>query len=397
MKRITPNRLLLTAAIALSCLVHAFAVEAKTHITFLTDSTPAAPQYLRLQLALDAINTDDTYIGFEANAKTQYVFNEDAPYFPGNGKVNLCSISSDNVQLAINKLPLPGKQSLAIRLNVKASADGAYKLNMTQMVNIPQLYEVWLMDNYTNDSLDMRKYKTYAFNLLKADTNSYGSKRFSLVIRQDPELSVHLLNFTATKASNGAQIAWTTENEQNYTNFAIEKSSDGGITFDVLDGFLSSGLGAYSFLDKTPVQTPVTVGATAQYRLKIEDLNGTISYSDVVTLTYGNLSDGGTKNPISIYPNPARNTLNLAITQADDSNSLSTESVPVKGASITHTANTVYSIKIFSTNGAVVKIATTTQSDWNCDVSNLSPGTYMIQILNDTDKSLVGRSKFIKL
>src|ERR1019366_5502710 len=143
--------------------------------------------YLRLQLALDAINVDDTYIGFNPSYSTQYVFNEDAPYFGGNGKVNLCSISSDNVQLAINKLPLPGKQSLTIRLKVKAAADGIYKLNMTQIVNIPQLYEVWLMDNYKNDSLDMRKYKTYAFNLLKADTNSYGSNRFSLVIRQDPE------------------------------------------------------------------------------------------------------------------------------------------------------------------------------------------------------------------
>ncbi len=62
----------------------------------------------------------------------------------------------------------------------------------------------------------------------------------------------------------------------------MERSTDNWLTFEVLGGFASSALGTYSFTDKNP---PV---AADQYRLKMEDLNGTITYSQVVTLMYAN-------------------------------------------------------------------------------------------------------------
>jgi len=83
--------------------------------------------------------------------------------------------------------------------------------------------EVWLMDNYKKDSLDLRHNTTYTFDM-SDDPNSYGPNRFQLVIRQNPALGVHLLNFAANKASGGAQVVWKTENEQNYTNFTVERS-----------------------------------------------------------------------------------------------------------------------------------------------------------------------------
>ncbi len=263
--------------------------------------------HLRLQMAMDSINTDDAYIGFDAAASDQYVFNEDAPYKPGNGKISFATISSDSVVLAIDKLPFPKLVQTVIRLKVNATAYGAYKLNMTELAAIPQLYEVWLMDRFNKDSLDMRHNATYAFDIT-TDTNSYGNHRFQLVIRQNHALELHLLNFTATKASNGAQIAWKTENEQNYTNYTVERSSNGGVNFNVLGGFASSALGAYSFLDTNPPAAPDL------YRLKVEDMNGAISYSNIVTLIYGN-SDSAIPSNISVYPNPASSVLNLAINQ----------------------------------------------------------------------------------
>src|SRR6185312_9758203 len=97
-----------------------------------------------------------------------------------------------------------------------------------------------------------------------------------------------------------------------YTNFAVERSTNDGKTFDVISSVASSGLGTYSVTDKTPV-----LNAADKYRLKLEDLNGTISYSPVVTLMYGELVDAG--NPVSIYPNPAKNDLNLSIMQISNS------------------------------------------------------------------------------
>ncbi len=129
----------------------------------------AIEPHLRLQLAMDGINTDDTYIGFDAAASSKYIFNEDAPSKTGIGKVSLASISSDSVVLAINKLPFPGIVQSAIRLKVIANADGVYKLNMTEIAAISPLFEIWLMDTYKKDSLDMRQNKTYAFNIALAD------------------------------------------------------------------------------------------------------------------------------------------------------------------------------------------------------------------------------------
>jgi len=397
------KRLLLAVVIALGSSIPSFAAnsfngndlnninhisELKTSAAILSDSTPVL-QYMRLQLFKDAINTDDTYIGFNPSYKTQYSAIEDAPYFQGFGQVSLCSFSSDNVPLAINKLPLPGVQSLTINLKISAKESGMYSLNMIDMLAIPQLFEVWLMDAYKKDSLDMRANKTYTFNLTEADTNSYGSKRFSLVIRQNPALGVHLLNFTATKAPDGAQTTWTTENEQNYTNFTIERSIDGGVTYNDLNSFASSELGTYSFLDKTP---PADMDL---YRLKIQDINGAVSYSAVITLIYGNAVDNIVKNTVNVYPNPAKSTINLSIIDpAFNLNSVATQSFSTT-ANIT--ANTVYSIKIVNNTGSVVKIATTAQLNWSYDVSGLLPGTYVVQILNNTDKSLIATNKFIKL
>jgi hypothetical protein len=241
--------------------------------------TTTATQYLSLQLAQDAVNTDETIIAFNPGANAAYVKNEDVLYFQGTGMVSLSSLSSDNVALSINTLPLP-KPSFTIGLAVTAKTDGIYKLNKTGLKALPKIFEVWLIDNYTSDSLDFRNNSSYAFNIYTSDPASYGNQRFSIVVREDPALGIHLLNFTATTISGNTQIAWLTENEVDYTSFSVQRSTDNGQTFADLNTVISAGLGTYSYLDKSPAK-----GAD-QYRLKIQDLNGTITYSRVISLSY---------------------------------------------------------------------------------------------------------------
>jgi len=354
--------------------------------------TPVVVPCLRLQLYKDAVDNDDTYIGFGPGFSTKYVTGEDARYMQGFGAVSLCSISSDNVPLAINKLPFPGQQSLTINLKVDAATDGAYSLNMTNEVDIPQVYEVWLMDAYKKDSLNLKLNRTYDFDLLKADTNSYGSNRFSLVIRQAPALMVHLLTFTAQKANNGAQIDWTTSNEQSTTSFTVERSIDGGTTFVEMDTLVSSNVGSYSFLDKNP---PL---AEDLYRLKVRDLNNAITYSAVETLNYSSpVTDNTAKNTFNVYPNPAKSTLNLTITvPSPNSDKQSIQSIGPSVNSMAPNLNTVYNVKIISNSGSVMKTATMGQQGFSFDVSNLLPGAYIVQIIKTTDNSVVGVSKFVK-
>jgi len=228
--------------------------------------------YLRLQLAKDSIYKDDILINFKPDASPAYVVNEDARYFPGDGLVSLASLSSDNIPLAINDLPLP-QQSVSIGLQVNAKQDGTYKLNMTA-VSLPSTYKVWLLDKYKKDSLDMGSNQTYTFNLIKADTASYGSARFSLVIRNAP--AAQLLDFTAVKSTDGVRVSWKTDYESNNTFFTVERSTDQGKTFSGIAGLTSTAVGTYSFFDI------MLKGKPAQYRLKMQDFSGTVTYSKVI-------------------------------------------------------------------------------------------------------------------
>ncbi|MEO6849852.1 MAG: T9SS type A sorting domain-containing protein, partial [Mucilaginibacter sp.] len=337
----------------------------------------AVMQYLRLQLAEDTVNTDNMLLRFDNTVGAVFSSKTDVPYKIGFGDVSLASMSADHVPLAINTQSFP-KTSKTVGLSINTKIDGIYSLSLTDIVGIPQLYDIWLMDAYKKDSLDMRQNKTYSFNVLKSDSATFGSKRFSLVIRQNPAYAYKLLDFTATKAPEvnsramKVQVVWKTANEANYTNFTVERSTDKGKTFDVIGGFTASDLGAYSLVDNSPV-----VGQNL-YRLKQEDLNNTISYSNIVPVMYTSLGESITKNNISIYPNPAKSNISLSIV-----------------AEVNTAA--AYNIQITNSSGILIKQATSNEPNWQANVNELLPGTYMVRVLNNKDNALIGNTKFVKL
>jgi len=353
-----------------------------------TATQVSVDEHLRLQMAVaqDSINTDDTYIGFSSSYHPQFVDNEDAQYKLGNGKVSLASYTSDSVQVSINKMPLPGLTKTVIPLYASARAAGNYTFTMTELEGIAPIYEVWLMDRYAKDSVDMRKTPSYAFSI-SADTNSLGSNRFQLVIRQSDSLKFKLVNFTGNKTSTGSQLQWTTTNEQNYTHFTLERSIDGGATYSIIYGKPSTGQGSYSFLDRS-----FSAGENI-YRLKMEDLNGNITYSNAVVLVY---TDGLNGN-VTVYPNPTNGPITLIISKIK--NTISSPSGSLADGPITTptTISNSYFVKIVSTAGVVIKTMSTTNPRWQTDVSSLMPGTYIMQVANQSDNSLVGQVTFVKL
>ena len=337
--------------------------------------------YFRLALITDTVNSDDMVIGLNSASGTQYNPVEDAKFMQGSGNLqSIAAQTSDSVFTSVKWMPLLKSEEIPLRVLVNTS--GQYTIQRTDFNAIPQIYEVWLMDRYKKDSLDLRANSTYVFDVDLTDTTSYGKNRFVVVLRQNPALSIHLLNFTAAKATGGSQIAWLTENEANYTNFALQRSTDGGANYTVIDGLLSNSQGSYGFLDTSPV-----TGADS-YRLQITDLNGNITYSSVVTLMYGANANSLVKTGISVYPNPAMAALNLSI--APGFNTAQAQSPAVSSA-------LAYNIKITSIVGNVVKTGTTNQQTWQTDVSNLTPGTYILQVVSKSDNSIVGSGTFIKL
>ena len=356
----------------------------------------AGSQVMRLKLSIDSVNYDDIALIFNASASANYKGNEDAAYIKGNDAAEgLSSFSADSTKLAINSFPLPGLNPLVVRLSVDAAYTGTFTFQRTQLDPIPKLYDIWLMDKVKNDSLDIKNNGTYVFDVNQADTTTYGDNRFELVFRQNPALIVHLLSFSAVKASGGSQVAWTTENEENYTTFTLQRSIDGGATFTTLEGLTSSGIGKYGYLDESPV-----TGADS-YRLQITDLNGTVSYSSIITLLYSNTSNTITASNIIVYPNPASTMLNVAIKQTNtvtvtSQSPLQTSSI-TSGQTLAASNPSGYNITIINMTGSVVRTASTTQPTWQQSVSDLSPGTYVIKVINGSNNSLVGSSTFIKL
>ncbi|MDB5135416.1 MAG: hypothetical protein JWP37_2019 [Mucilaginibacter sp.] len=134
----------------------------------------------KIQLFKDTINNDETMFVFNKAAKPGYDANEDAIYFPGNGLESLASIAIDGTDLAISDLPYaPG---MSIGLDVKTKADGKFSLIMSYQNKIPANIQIWLKDAYLKDSVNVRT-TNYNFNVIKADTNSFGSKRFKLIFK----------------------------------------------------------------------------------------------------------------------------------------------------------------------------------------------------------------------
>ena len=337
----------------------------------------AVNQYLKLKMLKDTVNVDGIMINFNSTAKPEFALNEDALYKPGFGAVSLSSMSADGIPLAVNTLALPKQTQTTIALNVNAETDGTYQLNLDAVKSVPELYDIWLVDAYKKDSVNLKQSSTYSFEIHKGDGGSFGQDRFSLVIRQNPALMMHLLNFTAAKSANSAQVVWKTENEQNYTYFTVERSTNNGQTFSVIGSVPSAALGSYSYLDKAPL-----LGANL-YRLKIEDINGSISYSNVVTIMYG-ASNTITLNGFNLYPNPTAGSLSLAITNQSAANAPAA-------------VKPVYNIEIVNSTGAVVKTAQSSSLVWSSDVSQFLPGTYIVRVINSANNSLVGKSTFVKL
>lgn len=328
------------------------------------------PRYLRLQLIKDAVNTDDIIIKFDSTANAKYNADEDAKYLQGFGQEQLFSYSADSVPLAINVLPLPKQHPDVIRLNVSAKTSGAYQLYMKEINNIPRLYDVWLMDRYNTDSLDMRQNNTYSFNLDKNDSASYGANRFTLVIRQNPAYAYRLITFDASKAPNSRQVqlTWATANEENSTYFTVERSSDNGTSYKALCEIRSAGLGEYRTMDVSP-------GGQNLYRLKQRGLNDSITYSKCITVVFS--AQNIVINTLSIYPNPVNDMINL--------------SVASQGS-----GNTTYDIKFMNSSGLIIKEVTSSEPSWEGDISGLLPGVYFAQVLNHKTTTVVGRKRFVK-
>ena len=149
-------------------------------VTIPKDTIPDGAR-LRMQLVKDSSKYYEILVHFNHtfHLVRNYNNDEDAIVPGGDPNLDLSAISSDGYLLSVDGVPYAS--GLSIPLAGRA-ANGSYFLRASHLVNVPSSIHIWCKDNYLKDSLDLRT-GNYHFNVDNADTNSFGKKRFQIVVR----------------------------------------------------------------------------------------------------------------------------------------------------------------------------------------------------------------------
>ncbi|MGI4863551.1 MAG: T9SS type A sorting domain-containing protein [Janthinobacterium lividum] len=173
-------------------------------------------------------------------------------------------------------------------------------------------------------------------------------------------LPVTLVSFTAQATAQGAALLhWVTASEVNSKGFGIERQLGNGTWQSV--GYVASGYangGSYDFTDKSLAVAPAS--AQAYYRLRQEDLDGTLSYS-----------------PVAVVARPA----------TTDAPALVLSPVPVSGPSLSvafaEASQAGAEITVSNTQGQRMLHFTTetsTNDALSLPVEKLAPGVYIVHV-----------------
>lgn len=123
----------------------------------------------------------------------------------------------------------------------------------------------------------------------------------------DAAMPLDLVDFSAQDNGKYNLLNWTTANEEDFSHFAVERSTDGA-NWNALAEVASAQqliTTDYSFRDLAPTNT-------AYYRLRMVDADGSFSYSPVQYVTRE------ATDALDIFPNPSSGQLTLRFAGADD-------------------------------------------------------------------------------
>ncbi len=144
---------------------------------------------------------------------------------------------------------------------------------------------------------------TLAFNNTEMTiTYQGGNDGRDIVLTATALLPLNLLSFTGETAGKQNRLTWTTANEEDFSHFSVERSVTGTDWLEIgtVGGDQS---GFYQFEEEA---------TTANYRLKMVDLDGTFGYSEVVFLE-NNL--GAAAGAMLVYPNPSTGQFTVDVSQ----------------------------------------------------------------------------------
>jgi hypothetical protein len=112
-------------------------------------------------------------------------------------------------------------------------------------------------------------------------------------------LPVNWVSFTAGKQEKSVLLNWVTANEKNTKDYIVQRSTNGADWTNIGNKAAMGHLDitqSYNFTDEQPA------AGNNYYRLQQRDNDGTVNYSSVARVNFGE-----TSQPVSVFPNPVTN------------------------------------------------------------------------------------------
>jgi hypothetical protein len=182
-------------------------------------------------------------------------------------------------------------------------------------------------------------------------------------------LPLHLLSFTAKRASNNIALNWSTSNEVNVKHFEVQRSADGQ-SFKSIETVKAAnslvGRSLYHFSDRDPAA--VNAAEAIYYRLRMVDNDGAFTYSPVAAV-----SPLLMQTRVSVYPNPVKNGQLYVVPDKTTSKQITITVEDLTGRRYSsYTVNTSGFV-----NGALP-----------VNVQNLSNGAYVLKVVDNKKTSV---------
>ena len=185
------------------------------------------------------------------------------------------------------------------------------------------------------------------------------------IVKNTSSLPLNLLSFTAGYSNAFVSLKWSASNQSGTKYFTIERSADYNkwATINTVNATNLPGINSYSAIDEAPLY------GINYYRLKVTDEDGKFTYSKIQSV-----EKSGEAFQFNVYPNPARNKLYFSFKDP---------------------SYEIYYMKVVNHLGKIVYMLPRPQLQSGLDISNLSKGTYFLQVTDDKTKKTVTK-EFIK-